>query len=113
MWRPATMVDHPDALAVYRAQASAYPSERGRRWLARYGRHLQAANPPVRCECGRTVSADMMVAVPPAFSDAFHGRLYVCDACLERGYMSARLSRASFLAAVGAPASVTDRVSGR
>lgn len=66
---------------------------------------------PVRCGCRRTVDAGMMfdmaqldagVAVP-------RGDRFVCDACRERMIRSGAITKAAYLAAMGAPAELVAR----
>lgn len=60
-------------------------------------------NPPTRCGCGRKVSLDMMLdvrALPPAVRGESEA---ICDSCRELWFMTERISRAEFYAALGAP----------
>jgi hypothetical protein len=71
-------------------------------------------NPPVRCACGRTTNADMLVdvrAIPELVrrSWGFRGD-FACDACREGAFRAGRVERDAFFLALGAPVAFGVRI---
>lgn len=71
-------------------------------------------NPLMRCDCGRTVGADVLVdvtAFTPAEKPRYaQGATYLCDACTERMIRERRVSREEFFRRLGAPAAVLEKI---
>lgn len=60
-------------------------------------------NPLVRCGCGRSVSADMMLDVRPLPSSVRGSREWACDGCMETIFRAKLSTREDFYRALGAP----------
>jgi hypothetical protein len=67
----------------------------------------------VRCACGRTVNADMMLDVRCVQKDLGITDYYRCDSCMEHFYRTGALTREAYCVAAGAPAAVVARVAAR
>lgn len=73
---------------------------------------VYAPGDKVRCECGRTVQAQMMTPVPGALAALIKrsGTTHVCDGCRNRWIRTGRISGADLRAALGAPAEIVARI---
>ena len=67
-------------------------------------------NPLVRCGCGRTTNASMMLDVRALPATVRGGRDYICDGCRERMILTGRITREDLYRALGAPDTVLARV---
>lgn len=103
-YQPPTLRDDLDTLRRSQRARREVPrsqkTPRERRWDRRQGGKEDLDNPPVRCECGRTVPADVMTLVPPGFVGYPEA---VCDGCRERYFLTGEWTREAFVTAHGAP----------
>ena len=93
-----------DRLRALRGVAKDAPAEKG-------------DNPLSGCDCGRETNVDMLVdlrGLPRELREALGVRgTAACDGCRERWFAEGRISRADFVAALGAPAALVARLAGR